>query len=397
MKRDAKKYLGVGDLKISKRSRDLINQVLKSNRLSYGPFHQKLEKMFAKEHDVKFSLFTNSGTSALQIALHALKSTHGWKDGEEVIIPAVTFVATANIVIACRMKPGFVDVNMDDFNIDPCLIEKAITKKTRCIITVHLLGCPADMGPIMKIARKYKFKVIEDSAQTMFARYRGKAVGSIGDIGCFSTYTAHFVVTGVGGFATTNNAKLHLKMRSLMNHGRDSIYLSIDDDKNVGSKRLKEIIAKRFNFNDIGYSYRCTELEAALGVAQLEEKSKMLSRRRGNAEYLSHKLKKLNGHLKLPSKQFDRDHMFMLFGIVVRNESKENLVNFLEKHRIETRDLFPLLNQPIFQRLFVRQNKKRFPNARFLDKHAFYIGCHQYLTKADLNYIVRVFFKYFNR
>ena len=172
MKRDAKKYLGVGDLKISKRSRDLINQVLKSNRLSYGPFHQKLEKMFAKEHDVKFSLFTNSGTSALQIALHALKSTHGWKDGEEVIIPAVTFVATANIVIACRMKPVFVDVNMDDFNIDPCLIEKAITKKTRCIIPVHLLGCPADMGPIMKIARKYKFKVIEDSAQTMVARYR---------------------------------------------------------------------------------------------------------------------------------------------------------------------------------------------------------------------------------
>ena len=256
MEKRINKQIGVGELRINKRAKFLVNEVLKSNRLSYGPFHQKLEKMFAREHGVRFALFTNSGTSALQIALHALKSTYGWDDGDEVIIPAVTFVATANIVISCRMKPIFVDVSVENFNINASLIEKAITPKTRCIIPVHLLGLPADMDPIMQIAKRHGVKVIEDSCETMFASYKGKKVGSIGDIGCFSTYTAHFLVTGVGGFTTTNSYDLYVKMRSLMNHGRDPAYLSIDDDKNVDQKTLRNIVARRFSFVDIGYSYR---------------------------------------------------------------------------------------------------------------------------------------------
>ena len=392
----AKQQIGIGGLKISARARRFVNQVLRNNRLSYGPFHETLEKNFSKEHDVKYSLFTNSGTSALQIALHALKSHHGWRDHDEVIVPAVTFVATANIVISCRMKPVFVDVDPQTYNINPGCIEPAITSKTRCIIPVHLLGLPADMDPILKIARKHKLKVIEDSCETMFARYKGRKVGSIGDIGCFSTYTAHFLVTGVGGLSTTNDRELYIKMRSLMNHGRDPIYLSIDDDNNVDPEHLKEIVARRFSFVDIGYSYRCTELEASIGVAQLEEKAIILKGRKRSAEYLTQRLKNLSRELQLPSTFSDRDHVFMLYGITVKNQSKTGLINFLERRNIETRDLFPLVNQAIYKDLFGPRSKERFPVAHFLSDHAFYIGCHQYLTRKDLDYIVKAFYDYFS-
>src|SRR3989338_2073182 len=142
------KQLGIGQIVINRRARALVNQVLKSNRLSYGPFHQKLENIMAHAHDVKHCLFTNSGTSALQIALHALKSNFKWNDGDEVIVPAVTFVATLNIVVACRMKPVPVDVDPSTFTMNPDLIEKVLSKKTRCIIPVHLMGAPAQMDKI---------------------------------------------------------------------------------------------------------------------------------------------------------------------------------------------------------------------------------------------------------
>ena len=231
----------------------------------------------------------------------------------------------------------------------------------------------------------------------MFARYKGKAVGSMGDIGCFSTYTAHFIVTGVGGFSTTNDPVLYTKMRSLMNHGRDIAYLNIDDDKNISSKKLQKIISKRFSFVDNGYSYRCTELEAALGVAQLEEKHKILNKRRKNANYLSKKLKKLENQLQLPSECSDRDNVYMLYGICFRNEPKNNLIFHLEQRNIETRDLFPLLNQPIYRKLLGPQSEKKFPVAAFLNRHAFYIGCHQYFTRMDLNYIVDSLYGYFDK
>lgn len=389
--------LGVGGLIISPRAKALVNESLENNRLSYGPMHIRVERMFADMHNVKFSLFTNSGTSALQMALTALKIHYGWKDGDEVIVPAVTFVATANIVIQNGMIPVFVDVEPDTFNINPELIEAAITPRTKCIIPVHLLGLPADMDPILSIADRYGLKVIEDSCETMFMKYKGKPVGSMGDIGCFSTYVAHFVVTGVGGFCTTNDPELHITMRSLMNHGRDSIYLAIDDDKNLDPDRLKEVVARRFNFVHVGYSYRCTELEAALGIAQLEEKDFIISNRKKNAGHLTEKLSSLSEFLQLPCQPADREHGFMLYGIVLKEGSKRQLVNYLEEHQIETRDLLPLVNQPVYQNLFGKDLEDRYPVAKNLNSQAFYIGCHHYFTPDDLDYIVEAFKSYFKK
>lgn len=386
--------IGVGGFAVSPLARRYVNEVLDSNRLSYGPFHRRFEAAFAAEHDSKHSVFCNSGTSALQIALQALKEKHGWADGDEVVVPSVTFIATSNIVLHNRMVPVFADVDPRTYTLDPAKFEAAITPKTRAVIPVHLLGLPADMDPICAIARKRGLSIIEDSAETMFARYQGRKVGSLGDIGCFSTYIAHYIVTGVGGLATTSDPDLAVRLRSLMNHGRDSIYLSIDDDKDATGQKLHEIVAKRFQFVSVGHSYRATELEAALGLAQLEEKDGIVSARTGMAARLSAGLKEFEGRLQLPYSPPDRDHTFMLYGLVLKNEDKAPLVNFLEDRGVETRDMLPLLNQPVYKKMF-GDIESKFPVAKALNRSAFYIGCHQYMTENDADYVIAQFREYF--
>ena len=382
-----REQLGIGALRLGPREKQYLDQVIRSNRLSYGPFSQRFERAFAAAHDCRFAVFCNSGTSALHIALAALKERHGWADGDEVLVPAVTFVATANIALHNRMTPVFVDVDPLTFNIDPKLIEAKITRRTRCIIPVHLLGLPCDMEPILEIAKRRRLRVIEDSCETALARYRGRKVGSFGDIGCFSTYVAHYIVTGVGGLSTTNDPDLAVRLRSLMNHGRDSIYMKIDDDSGVSRSKLREIVSRRFSFVSLGHSFRCTEFEAALGLAQIERKEKIIAAHQANARFL------LEGLCDLPQLQLavvpeDRDHMFMMFPIVLRRGRRQDLVNFLEERRIETRDLLPLVNQPVYRKLFGADLERRYPVARRLNRSAFYIGCHQELSRRSLVYMV---------
>lgn len=383
----AKDQIGVGTLTYGKNAKKYIDDVFNSGRLSYGPYLRKMEKMFAQVHDSKFAVVSNSGTSALQVALQALKEVHGWQDGDEVIVPSVTFVATVNIVIHNNMKPVFVDVDPFYYEMDPTYLEKYITQKTRVIIPVHLFGHPCNMVPIRKIADKYNLKIIEDSCETMLARDQGKSVGNLGDIGCFSTYIAHLLTTGVGGLCTTNNSEYAVKIRSLVNHGRDSIYIAIDDDKNLKADELKEVIARRFSFVSVGHSFRITEFEGALGVAGLEDLEEHVQLRRANAAYLIAGLKDLEGVLQLPQIRPGAEHSFMMFPIVLKKELKVNCVNFLEQNGIETRDMLPLINQPIYQKMFSLKEGD-FPVADWINNYGFYIGCHQELTKKELDHII---------
>jgi dTDP-4-amino-4,6-dideoxygalactose transaminase len=198
------------------------------------------------------------------------------------------------------------------------------------------------MDPIREIAARHDLKIIEDSCETMFASYNGKRVGSLGDIGCFSTYVAHLLVTGVGGINTTNDPDYAVRMRSLMNHGRDSIYISIDDDKNKTGEELRMIIAKRFEFTSVGHSFRATEMEAALGLAQLEDWETMITTRRANARALISGLAPLASYLQLPEIRPGSEHSFMMFPVVLLDQPKAELVNFLERNGVETRDMLPL-------------------------------------------------------
>ena len=387
--------IGVGGLKITKFEKKLVNKVLDSNRLSYGDMTRKCEREFARLHESKFAIFTNSGTSCLQIAIAALKEKYHWKEGDEIIVPATTFIATPNTVIYNNMKPVFVDVNPKTFNIDTSKIEEKITKKTRAILPVHLLGLPADMDKIIEIAKKYNLKIIEDSAETMFAKYKSKSVGSFGDIGCFSTYVAHYIVTGVGGLCTTSDSELAIILRSLANHGRDAIYINIDDDNKKTGTQFKEIIARRFNFVRYGFSYRCTEMEAALGLGQLRRKDSIIKRRKEIANSYIKGLEDLSDYIGFQETPKDVENVYMLFGIILRKGSKMDLITYLEKNGIETRDLLPLVDQPIYNKYF-KDKEKHYPVATFLSKHAFYIGCHQYISNKEIKYIIKTFHNYFN-
>jgi perosamine synthetase len=386
--------IGVGDIVISKKAKEYVKDVLDTNRLSYGPYSRKFEAKFARMHNCKNAVFSNSGTDSLRLSLQALKELGKWNDGDEVIVPAITFIASSNVIIQNNLKPVFVDVKLETYNINPEKIKEAITPKTRAIMPVHLMGLPCDMDPIWELAKKHKLKIIEDSCESMLAEYKGKKVGSLGDVGCFSTYVAHLLVTGVGGLSTTNDKKIATKIRSLMNHGRDPYYLSIDDDDNARGEDLFKIVAKRFNYMSVGHSARCTEMEAALGLDQLSSLEEIVAKRQGIAKKFIKNLSHLSDHIQLPTIPKNRTHSFMLFPILLKNEKKEGLIRYLEKRGIETRDLMPLLNQPIYKKLF-GNIESNYPNALKIRKNGFYIGCHQYLSNEDIKFITTAINSYF--
>ncbi|MCF7835750.1 MAG: DegT/DnrJ/EryC1/StrS family aminotransferase [Candidatus Marinimicrobia bacterium] len=395
------KQIGVGTLEISPLARKYVNDVLDTNRLSYGPYSEKFERRFAEIHNRKFGIFCNSGTSALQVSLAVLKEMNGWQDGDEVIVPAVTFVATSNIVLQNNMTPVFVDVSPVSYNIAPQKIEEAITSKTKAIIPVNLFGLSCEIDEIKKIAQKYNLKIIEDSCEAMFVEYKGRPVGSMSDIACFSTYVAHLLVTGVGGLILTDDPQIAILARSICNHGRDSIYLKIDDDQVDDSKR-KNVIAGRFNFERMGYSFRATELEAAIGLAQLEENYlEDIKQRQTNAFKIAFGLNKfgLDKYLQLTWNPYSNEHAFMMYPIVVHKNRKikrDDLVNYLECHNIETRPMLPLLNQPFYKKKF-GDIEKNYPVAKWINNNGFYIGCHQGLSNEDIEYIIEVFKNFFEK
>ena len=391
-----KRQIGVGGAVISPYAKKLVNRVLNSGRLSYGPFLRKFEEEFGKLCDRKFTISVNSGTSALQVAIHALKELYDWKDGDEVLVPAVTFVASSNTIIQNNLRPVFVDVDSKMYHIDSARIEEKITPRTRAIMPVHLFGISCDMKPILALARKYKLRIIEDSCEAVGVKYYGKMVGSLGDVACFSTYMAHLVTTGVGGFAATNDPKIALKIRSLVNHGRDSIYIAADDDKNIKDKARFAMADRRFSFESIGYSFRLTEFEGALGVAALKEFKKNLKLRQNYAHYLINGLKPFEKLLQLPSWPSHSEHAFMMFPLVIINNaiSRDKLIFHLENHNVETRYLLPLINQPIYKKLFGNL-EPQYPVAAHLNKNGFYIGCHPEMKKRDLDYIIKVFGSFF--
>jgi len=399
MKRQIRKpdrQLGVGDATLGALEKQYVQEVLDAGRLSYGRFTAAFEEEFAQLHGCRYAIFCNSGTSALQVALHALKEREGWQDGDEIIVPAVTFVATVNVVLQNRLTPVFVDVEPDYYAIDPALIEAQITPRTRALIPVHVFGQPADMAAISTLARRHGVRVLEDSCEAMFVRYQGRPVGAWGDAACFSTYVAHLIVTGVGGLMTTNDGDLAVTMRSLINHGRDGIYLSMDADRTTDPQRLFEIVSRRFAFIHMGYSYRATEMEAALGVAQLRRREEIVGAHQRNAAYLTAGLRSHEDRLQLPAIRPGAEHAFMMYPIVIRDEalSRDELIRFLEEHQIETRYMLPLLSQPIYRRLF-GDLEPAYPVARTINTGGFYIGCHQGLSQDDLDYVLEIFDRFF--
>jgi perosamine synthetase len=237
--------------------KEYILKALDSNFVStIGPFVPEFEEKFAKYLRVTSCVAVQSGTAAIHAALYEL----GIKEGDEVIVPAITFVATVNPIVYCGATPVFVDIDKYTWDIDPKEIEKSITSKTKAIIPVHLYGNPCDMDEIMKISEKYGLYVIEDATESLGAEYKGRMTGTIGHIGCFSFNGNKIITTGGGGMISTNNEKWASHIKFLVNQARDA--------------------SQGYFHPEIGFNYRMTNLEAALGLAQLERLPEFLKKKR---------------------------------------------------------------------------------------------------------------------
>ena len=379
--------IGVGYALITDLEKKYVNMALDSGRLSPGPFVQKFEKKFAEMHKQKYGIACNSGTSSLHVALEALKEKYSWDQNSEVLVPAITFIATSNAVMHAGMKPVFVDVDSRTYNIDTKLIEEKITENTVAIMPVHTFGQPCEMDSIVKIATKYGLKIVEDCAEAHFAVYKGRPVASFSNIAGSSTYVAHTITTGIGGVITTDDTNLAEIARSLIAHGRACTCENCIayNSKQVCKLRMQTEMDRRFMMIRLGYSYRIGELEGALGVAQLENKDFIINTRKANAKILTDGLKDVEQYLQLPYYPEYVEHSFMMYPLVIKDDkafTRNEIVKYLEQNNIETRPMLPLLNQPIYKEIF-GDIEKDYPVAQWINNNGFYVGCHHGLSKEE--------------
>jgi dTDP-4-amino-4,6-dideoxygalactose transaminase len=383
-----------GTISITRKSKDLIKEALESNRVSSGKYVREFEKRFAELIGVKEAVAVSSGTDADALALAVLYD-FGAKRQDEIIIPALSFVATGNAVLQAGFTPVFVDIDRKTLNIDPGKIEEAITEKTKAIMPVHLMGKPADMDNINRIAKKHGLFVIEDAAEAHGATYKGKNVGTLADMAAFSLYIAHIITTIEGGVVVTNNSEFAETLRSLRAHGRacKCEVCILNTSSSYCAKRFQHGQSQdiRFIFERIGYSSKMNEMEAAIGLGNIEIFQEILKKRRQNLLYVLERFKRFNPYLvaieEEPGEQIG-PHAIPI--IIQENGSftREQLADYLEKNGIETRTLFASMptQSPGFANLGYRLGQ--FPKAEYIGTHGIHIGVHQDLELKEMDYIL---------
>lgn len=317
---------------IGEKELEYVTDCIKTNWISSkGKYVKEFENNFAKYCNFKYGVATTNGTTALHLALACL----GISKGDEVIIPSFTMIATAFAIVYCGAKPVLVDAKTDTWNMDIKKIEGKITDKTKVIMPVHIYGHPCDMDPIMELAKKYNLYVVEDAAEVHGAKYKGKKAGGIGNIGCFSFYANKIITCGEGGMIVTNDEKIAEKAKSL---------------KNLSFPKGKRI----YKHHDVGYNYRMTNIQAAIGLAQLEKIDELIERRRNNAHLYNELLKGIEG-ITLPVEKEWVKNVYWMYSILIEDEfgiSKDELMDRLEEKGIETRPFFvPIHQQPVFHKM----------------------------------------------
>ena len=346
-----------------------------SGWLTAGPKVREFEEIFAKRHGVKHAMAVTSATTALHLALVALNI----QAGDEVIVPAFTWISTANVVIYCGAKVVFVDVDRTTFNIDVNDLKKKITSKTKAIIPVHLFGLCADMDAVKKVAGN--IPLVEDGACAAGAGYKGNAAGSLGTIGCFSFHPRKSVTTGEGGMITTNDDKLAEVISSLRNHGASIS----EEQRHHGAKPY--ILP---DFNLMGFNYRMTDIQAALGLSQMDKLDLFVSRRKENFNYLYQQLEETDG-LLLPKATPNSDPSWFGFPITLdpkHSVNREELLRFLDSRKIGTRLMFAgnIMRQPAYLDQEFRVVGD-LTNTVIVMKRTFWVGTYPGLTNPMLDYI----------
>jgi len=372
--------------------------------LTSGRFNDEFEKQLAQFLGVRFAITANSGSSANLLALSCL--TSDWlgekalKAGDEVISVAAGFPTTINPILQNNLVPVFVDVEIPTYVLDPNLIEEAITKKTKAIMMAHTLGNPFNLDIVTRLAKKYNLWIIEDCCDALGSQYNGKLVGTFGDISTFSFYPAHQITMGEGGAVLTNNPQLKRIIESFRDWGRDC-YCEPGKSNTCGKRfgwklgDMPEGYDHKYIYSHMGYNFKITDMQAAVGLAQLKKLPEFIEKRKKNFEFLKNRLSNLEEFLILPRATPHSDPSWFGFPITIVDDapfSREELIRFLAEKRVDTRGIFGgnITKQPYFKNKKYRINGSLRNTDRIMTQ-SFWIGVYPGLTEEMLLYVVNQF------
>jgi len=367
--RSKNKFIPVNSPKIFKDEKKFVNKCLNTGWISSeGSFVTKFEESFSKYNNRKFGVAVSSGTAALEIAIKSLNL----KKGDEIIIPTFSIISTALCVIKLGLTPVLVDSDLKTWNMDVEEVIKKINKKTKAIIITHIYGFPVDLKKIIRIAKSKNIKIVEDAAEVIGQTYYKKKCGSFGDISTFSFYANKHITSGEGGMLLSDDKKLYDKCRSLRN-------LCFGSGKN------------RFNHEDIGWNYRMTNLQAAMGFGQLKNISWIIKRKREIGKRYISILKNNNKIHIQPNKLKYAQNIFWIFGILLKKNikiSRDEVVKGLLKHNVQTRNFFlPMHRQNIFQKMRLFSKNKKLINSEYLATNGFYLPSGLGISNKQIDFV----------
>lgn len=385
---------------------DMINLVDASMDfwLTTGRYAAEFERKLAQRLKVKHSALTNSGSSANLLAVSALTSPElgerRLKPGDEVITVAASFPTTVNPIIQHGAIPVFLDVDIPTYTIRASDIEGAITDRTRAIMVAHTLGNPFDLDTVIKVAKARQLFVIEDSCDALGSTYRGKPVGSFGDLSTFSFYPAHHITMGEGGAVATNNSKLMTVVESFRDWGRDC-WCDPGKDNTCGKRfgwKLGDLpfgYDHKYTYSHLGYNLKATDMQAAVGVAQLDKLDHFIATRKRNFELLHKSLSRFEEFLILPQATPQSEPSWFGFVLTVREKApftRDQLTGYLESRKIGTRLVFAgnITKQPYFQSVKYRIVGD-LKNTDVIMNRSFWIGVYPGITQEMVEYIVDQF------
>ena len=369
------RHIPLSDIDIGEEEIKSVVDVLKSKWLSMGPVTQEFERQFADYLGIKHAFGVSNGTAALHIANKVL----GIGKGDEVILPSLTFVATANASLYCGAKPVFADVkSLDNLNISPEDILEKITPKTKAITVVHYAGYPCDMDAIMEIAEDYNLKVIEDAAHAPGAEFKGKKCGTIGDIGCFSFFANKNLVTGEGGMVVTNDDSLAEKVKTIRSHSMTTLTW----DRHKGH-------AFSYDVTDMGFNYRINEISSAIGLAQLKKLDQNNEIRKRIVNDYKNGLNNLSD-FSIPFKNHGEKSSFHIFPVILSDGlSRTDFMGKLREKGIQTSIHYPPVHLfTYYKKLGFRD--KTLPKTEYLGKHLVTLPLHMKMSEEDVSYVINV-------
>ncbi len=367
-----KNFIPVNVPKLYNLEKKNVLKCLKTNWISSeGKFVKDFENSFSKFNNRKYGIAVSSGTAALEIALKSLNL----KKNTEVIIPSFSIISTALCVIKNGLKPILVDCDINTWNVNPENLLKKINKKTSAIIITHIYGLPVNMSKILKIAKKKKIKIVEDAAEVIGLKYNNKICGSFGDLSTFSFYANKHITTGEGGMILTNDAKLYLKCKSLRNLSFSNSFYD------------------RYNHDDIGWNYRMTNLQAALGFSQLKQIKKIVKRKRKIGKIYFDGLKNNKNIILQEKTNKYSNNIYWVFGVLLKKNAKITrnvLMKKLLKSSIDTRPFFLSMNkQKIFKKMGLFK-KDKMPNSEYLSKNGLYLPSGLGIKNSEINHVINI-------